>query len=102
MKLEGYSISHFDRGAPRWKEALWAVVKCVLFLNAFPFPSGLRVALLRAFGARIGCDVTIRSRVNVTYPWRLVVGDHVWLGEEVLILSLATVTLESNVCVSQR
>ena len=28
-------------------------------------------------------------------------GDNVWLGEEVIILSFAPVTIESNVCVSQ-
>src|SRR5581483_3712329 len=35
-------------------------------------------------------------------PWRFQVEDDVWLGEEVLILSLASVTIESNVCISQR
>ena len=29
-------------------------------------------------------------------------GDDVWLGEEVLILSLAPVVIESSVCISQR
>jgi putative colanic acid biosynthesis acetyltransferase WcaF len=60
------------------------------------------VAWLRAFGARIGADVTIRENVNVSFPWRLAIGDHVWLGEDVGILSLADVTIESHVCVSQR
>jgi len=32
----------------------------------------------------------------------LSVADHVWIGEEVLILSLAPVTIESHVCLSQR
>lgn len=102
MNLEGYSVGSFDRGAPRWKEALWTVVKCLFFLPAFPFPSRLRVVLLRVFGAQIGRGVVIRSRVHITYPWRLKIGDFVWLGDEVLILSLATVTLESHVCISQR
>lgn len=102
MKLEGYTIGIFDRGAPRWREALWILVKCLFFLPSFPLPSAVRVALLRLFGAQIGRGVIIRSRVNITYPWRLSVGDHVWIGEEVVILSLAQVTLESNVCLSQR
>jgi acetyltransferase-like isoleucine patch superfamily enzyme len=44
----------------------------------------------------------IRANVNVSFPWRLVVGDHVWIGEDVGILTLAPVTIESNVCISQR
>src|SRR5438874_4796064 len=36
------------------------------------------------------------------FPWRLVVGDHVWIGDDVGILSLAQVTIESSVCVARR
>ena len=102
MELKGYTVGDFDRGAPRWREALWVAVKCIFFLNALPWPSALRVALLRMFGASIGDGVVVRSRVNVTYPWRLKVGDYVWFGEEVLVLSLAAVEIGSNVCISQR
>jgi putative colanic acid biosynthesis acetyltransferase WcaF len=102
MKLEGYTTGDFERGAPRWQEALWIAVKCAFFLNPLPWPSALRVALLRAFGARIGCGVVVRAHVNITFPWRLEVGDHVWLGEEVIVLSLAPVRIESHVCLSQR
>ena len=102
MQLRDYTTGGFDRGRPLWFEALWVVVKCLFFLNPVPWPSALRVALLRAFGAKVGQGVVVRSQVNVTFPWRLSVGDHVWIGEEALILSLAQVTLESNVCISQR
>jgi len=60
------------------------------------------VALLRLFGAKIGNGVVIRSGVNISFPWRFNAGDHIWIGEEVYILSLAPVTLGSNVCLSQR
>jgi putative colanic acid biosynthesis acetyltransferase WcaF len=102
MKLEGYTIGAFDRGAPRWREALWHVVKFYFFLQPFPGSSRMLAAILRFFGAKIGRGVIIRNRVNISYPWRLSVGDHVWIGEEVVILSLAQVTIESNVCISQR
>ncbi len=102
MDLSRFSSAGFDRGAPRLKEAAWVAVKAVVFQTAWPLPSALRVALLRVFGARVGAHVIVRSRVNITFPWRLVLGDHVWIGEETLILSLAPVTIESNVCVSQR
>ncbi len=62
----------------------------------------MRCALLRAFGARIGRAVVIRANANISFPWRLVIGNHVWIGEDVGILTLAPVTIESNVCISQR
>lgn len=102
ISLEKYDNSVFDRGAPRWKEVLWWAVRSLFFAPWFPIPSRPKVALLRAFGAKVGCGVVVRSRVNITFPWNFSCGDHVWIGDEVLILSLAPVTLGSNVCISQR
>ena len=102
MDLSSYRNADFDRGAPRWKEALWIAVRCLFFQTPWPLPSSFRAALLRAFGAKIGDGVVIRSNVNISFPWRLTIGDHVWIGEEVGILSLARVTIGSNVCISQR
>lgn len=102
MKLKGYSSKHFDRGASLWKEAAWLLAKRLFFQTAIPWPSELRCALLRAFGATVGKRVIVRGHVNVTFPWRIVIADDVWLGEEVVILSLARVTIEADVCISQR
>lgn len=102
MRLDQYDNSDFSRGASKIKEGFWWVVRSLLFAPWFPIPSVLKVAALRFFGARVGNGVVIRSRVNITFPWKLTIGDHVWIGEEVLILSLAQVTIDSHVCISQR
>lgn len=100
--LSGFQNRGFSRGASSWKEGLWWVVRSLLFAPWFPLPSALKVASLRAFGAQVGEGVVIRSRVNITFPWRVQIGDHVWIGDEVLILSLAPVLIGSHVCLSQR
>jgi putative colanic acid biosynthesis acetyltransferase WcaF len=102
MRLDAYDNSDFQRGAGSFREVLWWVFRSLLFAPWFPMPSFLKVTALRLFGARVGSGVVIRSRVNVTFPWRLTLGDHVWIGEEVIILSLAPVVIGSHVCISQR
>jgi putative colanic acid biosynthesis acetyltransferase WcaF len=102
VNLEVYDNSDFDRGAPRLEEAAWVVVRWLFFQTSFPWPSTLRIELLRLFGAKIGRGVVIRANVNISFPWRLTIGNHVWIGEDVGILTLAPVTIESNVCISQR
>ena len=102
LDLAKFNNTGFARGASRGKEALWWLARSLVFAPWYPLPSALKVAVLRLFGARVGRGVVIRSRVNITFPWKVVLGDHVWLGDEVLILSLDRVVIGSNVCISQR
>src|SRR6266480_2879052 len=96
MDLSIYDNSDFDRGASRWKEAVWILVRFLFFQNAFPWPSPLRCALLRIFGAKIGRGVVVRANVNISFPWRLTIGDHVWISEDVGLLTLAPVTVREG------
>lgn len=96
------SSKGLDRGVGKWKEIFWYLIKMVFFLSAFPFPNGLKTWLLRMFGARVGNGVIIKPRVNIHMPWKLSIGDQVWIGEEVFILNFEPTSIGSNVCVSQR
>ena len=57
----------------------------------FPI-SGFKRFLLRLFGAKIGKGVVIKPCVNIKYPWKLRIGNYVWIGENVWIDNLDTVT----------
>lgn len=86
---------------PTWKRLLWHYVSLLVMESGwFPFYS-LKVALLRSFGAEVGVGVCIKPHVHIKYPWKLSIGDHVWIGEQVWIDNLANVTIGSHVCVSQ-
>lgn len=61
----------------------------------------IKILLLRLFGAKVGTGVVIKPRVNIKHPWRLVVGENVWIGEGVWIDNLVKVEIGSNVCISQ-
>ncbi|MDP2738102.1 MAG: WcaF family extracellular polysaccharide biosynthesis acetyltransferase [Pseudorhodobacter sp.] len=100
MRLDHFSNAAFDRGASRPKEVIWLIANGLLISSWLP-GSGWRSALLRAFGARIGKGVVIKPGVRVKFPWRLVVGDHVWIGEDVWIDNLDQVSIGAHSCLSQ-
>ncbi len=91
-----------NRGKSKFCEVLWYVVKCCFFLTPLPWPTKMKKILLRLFGAKVGKGGNIKPRVNIHFPWKLEIGDHVWIGEEVFILNFEPVILGNQVCVSQR
>lgn len=102
VKLGDFKSAGFDRGAGTLKEALWYITKVVFFLSALPYPNFLKIKLLKLFGARVGDGVIIKPRVNIHFPWRLLIGNNVWIGEEAYILNFEKVSIGNNVCISQR
>ena len=91
-----------DRGRPKWFEAVWYLVKCAFFLSALPWPNGFKRRLLRLFGAQVGVGLVIRPRVNIHMPWKLVLGDHCWIGEDCEFLNLETITFQDHVAIAHR
>jgi putative colanic acid biosynthesis acetyltransferase WcaF len=84
-----------------FKRALWLLVNVFLFNNSLAVFNGLKIRLLRLFGAKVGKRVLIKPGVNIKYPWFLTIGDNCWIGENVWIDNLAKVTIGNNVCISQ-
>jgi putative colanic acid biosynthesis acetyltransferase WcaF len=79
---------------------LWTVAQALLVSSWVP-GSWHRRIILRAFGAEIGRGVIIKPRTRIKFPWKLKVGDHSWLGEDVWIDNLAPVLIGDNACLSQ-
>jgi putative colanic acid biosynthesis acetyltransferase WcaF len=102
VDLSYYSAGYFDRGASKARELIWLFVSLVLFRLCPLSLSPLKRTVLRAFGARIGIGVTIKPQVKITFPWKLAIGDHVWLAEECWLLNLERIVIGNNVCISQR
>ena len=65
-----------------------------------PF-SGIRIFLLRLFGAKIGKGVVVKPGVNIKYPWNLSIGNYTWIGENVWIDNLTHISIGNDVCISQ-
>ena len=80
---------------------LWTLVSGIFFQTWFPWPYALKRSFLRLFGASVGSGVVIKPRVAIKYPWKLTVGDHSWIGEQVWIDNLDQVTIGAHVCISQ-
>ena len=91
----------FETGRPKWFIGVWLLVEWLLVTNPLQISSRLRVAALRAFGARIGEGVIMRQRVRVKFPWRLAIGDRCWIGEGVWIHNQGQVTIGADTVVSQ-
>lgn len=100
--LSTYTVGSFDRGASRLKESLWLIVSLLLFRLCPLSLSAVKCGVLRMFGAKIGRGVVIKPQVKITFPWKLEVGNCVWLGEECWLLNLEKITIKSHVCISQR
>ena len=103
--MKSVSIKDYDnswyRPGGAVKRLVWYFINVLFFLNPFNPFSGLKVRLLRLFGARVGMGVNIKPSVNIKYPWLLEIGDYTWIGENVWIDNLARVRIGNNVCVSQ-
>ena len=99
--LSQYNNSWYSPKASAIKRLLWIWINAAILKTSLIPSSGIRVFLLRLFGAKIGIGVNIKPGVSVKYPWMLSVGNHAWIGEDVWIDNLVEVTIGDSACLSQ-
>jgi len=99
-KLGDFTGAGYDKGRGVLWQAAWQLASSVLVSPWF-VPPRVRIAVLRAFGAKIGSGVNFRSGVRVHWPWKLQIGDNTWIGERVWLLNLEPIHIGSDVCISQ-
>lgn len=96
-----YDNSWYNPGGNALKRILWFFTNAIIFNSAFVPTYGIKVRILRMFGAKIGKGVIIKPFVNIKYPWNLTIGDYTWIGENVWIDNLVLTSIGSNCCLSQ-
>ncbi len=101
VDLSKFDGSGFDKGAGFVKIALWYFVNAIVVRSSWNPFMGIKVALLKLFGAKIGSGLVIKNDVNIKYPWKLIIGNNCWIGEKVWIDNIDSVIIGNNVCVSQ-
>lgn len=101
VQLGKFDGTDFSKGAGMVKIILWYFVNALLVRASWNPFMGVKICVLRMFGARIGRGLVIKNNVTIKSPWNLVVGDNCWIGENVWIDNLDKVYIGSNVCISQ-
>lgn len=83
------------------KYILWFIVSLFFFGRIDP-GSTLRVFLLRLFGSSVGRGVIIKGEVYIKEPWRLVIGNNVWIGAGFFCDNVGQLFIGDNVAISQK
>lgn len=100
--LSKFELPHNFRGRKPFVVQLWWLVQSIFFTTSPQFMYGYRRFILRLFGAKIGKKVIIRPSVKITYPWKVVIGDYSWVGDDVVLYSLGDIEIGKNVVISQK
>ena len=101
-QLKEFSLPPNFRGRSAFLVQFWWLVQATLFRFSPQFMYGWRRFLLRCFGATIGEKVIIRPTAQITYPWKVKIGDYSWIGDEVVLYSLGKIEIGANTVISQR
>ncbi len=100
--LSQFRMPEGFRGRSAALVQIWWIVQDTLFRFSPQVFYGWRNFLLRLFGAKIGKKVQIRPTARITYPWKLTVGDYVWIGDDSVFYNLGEIVLGSHVSISHK
>jgi putative colanic acid biosynthesis acetyltransferase WcaF len=102
QRLDEFTLPPGFRGRSAVVVQLWWLVQALLFAPSPQIMFAWRRFLLRLFGAKIGRDVKIRPSATVTYPWKLTIGDHSWIGDDSTLYSLGTIDIGAHAVISHK
>ncbi len=102
VDLSQYHQPGYAAGGSKVKMMVWWLVQALAFPLTLHASHGVRRWLLRLFGAKIGQQVAIRPTVRVTYPWNIEIGDHSWIGDDVVLYSLVPIKIGQHCVISQK
>ena len=102
QNLSQYKTPKGFRGKSKFTVQLWWFVYAILFRQSPQVMYGWRRFLLRSFGAKVGKKVILRPTAQITYPWKVSIGDFSWIGDDVVLYSLGDISIGSNTVISQR
>lgn len=83
------------------RKYLWAIVWFCFYRFLPRQLLGLRLKILRAFGANLAPGVNIRPSARIWHPWLLTMGAHSCLADEVVVYNLGPVIIGDHTVISQ-
>lgn len=79
--------------------SLWILFSRIFISTSFPWPSQIKVMIIRLFGARVGKHTHLQPRVDIHFPWKLILGDFVWIGKNSFLHNMEVLEICSNTAI---
>src|ERR1700730_12396756 len=99
--LSRFRLPKESRGRPAWFVQLWWLFDALFVRSSPQVLYSWRRFWLRVFGAKIGRNVLIRPGVRVIFPWKVVISDFCWIGDNATLYNVAEITIGEHSVISQ-